>query len=283
MKGDPYFSRYLTPLLPLATEAIPKGRPLNRINCVLFDIYGTLFISGSGDIGVLKNSGHKKEDLEKLIKRFNCPMSAAALKQSLIAKIKEEHMRLNHLGIDHPEVVNEKIWQSILGTEDLEKAKQFAVEYELISNPIWPMPGLENTLNDLRKKKIEMGIISNAQFYTPYLFGWFLKKNPEALGFNPSYLFYSYITGQAKPSGHMFELAEKQLKKNEITAASTLYVGNDMLNDIYPAKASGFKTALFAGDMRSLRTREDHPLCKDLSPDIVLTHLNQLAPLLKRQ
>jgi len=34
-----------------------------------------------------------------------------------------------------------------------------------------------------------------------------------------------------------------------------LYVGNDMKSDIIPAKKCGFKTALFAGDKRSLRTR----------------------------
>jgi len=49
-----------------------------------------------------------------------------------------------------------------------------------------------------------------------------------------------------------------------------------MLNDIYPANAIGFQTALFAGDQRSLRLRTDDPRCVNLKPDLVLTDLAQL-------
>jgi putative hydrolase of the HAD superfamily len=53
-----------------------------------------------------------------------------------------------------------------------------------------------------------------------------------------------------------------------------------MLNDIYPAHRSGFQTALFAGDARSLRWRRDDPRCSGLTPDLVVTDLNQVADLL---
>jgi putative hydrolase of the HAD superfamily len=49
-----------------------------------------------------------------------------------------------------------------------------------------------------------------------------------------------------------------------------------MLNDIYPAQQLGFKTALFAGDTRSLRLRTDDSRCSNLSTDLVLTDLEQL-------
>jgi putative hydrolase of the HAD superfamily len=49
-----------------------------------------------------------------------------------------------------------------------------------------------------------------------------------------------------------------------------------MLNDIYPAKNTEFKTALFAGDSRSLRLRQEDKRCEDLLPDIVITDLIQL-------
>jgi len=49
-----------------------------------------------------------------------------------------------------------------------------------------------------------------------------------------------------------------------------------MLNDIYPAQKVGFQTALFAGDKRSLRLRNDDPRCKNLKPDLVITDLIQL-------
>jgi putative hydrolase of the HAD superfamily len=53
-----------------------------------------------------------------------------------------------------------------------------------------------------------------------------------------------------------------------------------MLNDILPAQTTGFRTALFAGDKRSLRLRRDNPRCSNLKPDMVLTDLVQLVELL---
>ena len=57
-------------------------------------------------------------------------------------------------------------------------------------------------------------------------------------------------------------------------------MGNDMLNDILPARSVGFRTALFAGDKRSLRLRRDDPRCNNLKPDMILTDLIQLVGLL---
>ena len=71
-----------------------------------------------------------------------------------------------------------------------------------------------------------------------------------------------------------------ELKAKGIQPVSVLYLGNDMLNDIYPARTVGFQTALFAGDRRSLRLRKDDPRCAALSPDLVVTDLGQLPQLI---
>ncbi|MCL1812348.1 MAG: hypothetical protein FWG29_02365, partial [Treponema sp.] len=55
-----------------------------------------------------------------------------------------------------------------------------------------------------------------------------------------------------------------------------LYIGNDMKNDITGAAGEGFTTALFAGDRRSLRLREDDPACAGKRPDMVLRDLQTL-------
>jgi len=62
-----------------------------------------------------------------------------------------------------------------------------------------------------------------------------------------------------------------------INPQQPLYVGNDMLKDIWPAARLGCKTALFAGDRRSLRLREDDERCRELEPDLVVDDLSQLA------
>jgi len=79
----------------------------------------------------------------------------------------------------------------------------------------------------------------------------------------------------------MFEAAAKNLRNMNISGHSVLYIGNDMLNDIYPAKMVGFKTALFAGDARSLHLRENHLKCQNLSADLVITDLVQILDLIQ--
>ena len=120
------------------------------------------------------------------------------------------------------------------------------------------------------------GIISNAQFYTPLLLEKFLNASLKKAGFADDLLIFSYQTEYAKPSEHLFHLAKRRLEKRGIATGETLYLGNDMLNDILPAQKIGFKTALFAGDKRSLRLRQDDGRCKDTVPDIIITDLLQL-------
>jgi putative hydrolase of the HAD superfamily len=71
-------------------------------------------------------------------------------------------------------------------------------------------------------------------------------------------------------------MAAQKIAEKGVSPASVLYIGNDMLNDIYPARQTGFKTALFAGDERSLRLRSDDPRCRGLRADLVITDLSQL-------
>ncbi|MCK5419996.1 MAG: HAD hydrolase-like protein, partial [Desulfobacterales bacterium] len=146
----------------------------------------------------------------------------------------------------------------------------------LIVNPVFPMPNLDKTLTACKEQNLTMGLISNAQFYTPLLFEWFLHAKPEDLGFHSELIFLSYQQGHAKPSPVPFEKAATVMKAMGLSTAVSLYVGNDMLNDIYPAKQLGFQTALFAGDKRSLRLRTDDARCINLSADLVLTDLDQL-------
>ena len=133
----------------------------------------------------------------------------------------------------------------------------------------------------LKECGIYLGIISNAQFYTDYLFEAFFKKDLKGLGFHPALIFYSYQHGYAKPSLNLFQKAEKRIAGMGLLNSETLYVGNDMLNDMYPAKTVGFKTCLFAGDARSLRLRIEHPECVNLKPDLVITDLSQIIDFIK--
>jgi putative hydrolase of the HAD superfamily len=126
-----------------------------------------------------------------------------------------------------------------------------------------------------------MGIISNAQFYTPLLLRWFLKADPTDIGFVKDLLIYSFEIGRAKPSPSLFKIAASRLKKMGVFPESILYVGNDVRKDLLPAKQTGFQTALFAGDARSLRLGDDASAHRLASADLIITDLSQLLPYIK--
>ncbi len=280
MLNEEAIKKYLLPLSPLPTDTAPFGTIDAGTLCILFDIYGTLFISRSGDIGMAKNNMQNLGKLERLLTRYRIAGSARDLLEDFFKQIEKEHIRVKKNGVEYPEVDIIRIWMQVLKTNETEALREFAIEFEMIVNPVYPMPHLSELLATCRQKNIRMGIISNAQFYTPLLFEWFLNANLTELGFTPELVFLSYRYGQAKPSGLLFQQAVDQLKALGIPARSVLYLGNDMLNDIYPAHAVGFQTALFAGDARSLRWRKNDPRCQDLSADLVITDLIQLVDLL---
>jgi putative hydrolase of the HAD superfamily len=276
MAHDELIADYLAPMSPLPTSLRPGGSLSGKIQCVLFDIYGTLFISASGDIHTAAKSSPRTDQLEHLPRKYDVGKTPQVLVAELHDAIKAKHRRLKDSGIDYPEVRIDEIWQPILGIDDMRRVRKFAIEYELIVNPVYPMPHLETLLAACRQTNLAMGIISNAQFFTPLLFEWFLDARMKQLGFDSELVFLSYQLGYAKPSAVPFKMAASAINAKGFDTNAALFVGNDMLNDIYPAQRLGFQTALFAGDARSLRLRTDESRCSNLSADLILTDLGQL-------
>ncbi len=276
MTRNDLIKTYVTPLSPLPTDMSPGGRLEQKLDCILFDIYGTLFISAAGDISLARQTSPQISKLKDLLAKFEVDISPRRLIETLHQSIEAQHRQRIHNGIDTPEIEIDKIWLQILKWDNIERARDFAVEYELIVNPVFPMPHLSELLAACKQQNCPMGLVSNAQFFTPLMFDWFLGADTDRLGFDSEFIFLSYKMGYAKPSAKLFETAVAALNAKGIATSSTLVVGNDMLNDIYPAKQLGFQTALFAGDARSLRLRKDDPRCHNLTADLILTDLEQL-------
>jgi putative hydrolase of the HAD superfamily len=270
--------KQLVPMQPIATGEKPRGlERFRHIQAIFFDVYGTLIISHAGESGISADYG-QKESIQTLLRQFDISESSQKVSQLIQETIAREHDRLRTQGIDYPEVDILEIWRSILSWDDLSRLKAFAQEYESVINPVCPMPGLQNLLKACHKSGLTMGIISNAQFYTQDLLETMLAGSLVAWGFNPQLVFYSYQFKRAKPSVRLFEMAAERLLDCRLQPEVGLYVGNDMRNDVLPAKTVGFQTALFAGDQRSLRWRRNDPSCQDLVPDMVVTDLRQLIP-----
>ena len=277
MRYRDLYDEYIQPLSPIPTDLTFTVNVKTHIKAVLFDVYGTLFVSASGDISTSKDPISRNHKLEALLKKYQISVPVENLLSLLTFTIRETHAKLKENNIDYPEVKIDKIWMMVLNWKDIEKARTFAQEFELIVNPVYPMPNLGKALTYIKQKQIPMGVISNAQFYTVEMFEYFLNQDISELGFQPELTFMSYQYNRAKPSPYLFELAAKYLKNKGIPADNVLYVGNDMLNDIYTAKSVGFCSALFAGDLRSLRLRKNNEACKNIIPDVIISDLAQLT------
>jgi putative hydrolase of the HAD superfamily len=255
------------------------------IRAVLFDVYGTLVVSGCGDIGLTDTAAGRDHfraaldaariDTDKLPAGFD---GAAALVETIGAS----HVIAREQGVDYPEVDILAIWQTLLSrldvAADTRTLRHAVIEYEFRSNAVWPMPGLDAVIDALARQGLVLGIVSNAQFYTPLMLEAFLGRNIVTAGFDPRCCAWSYRQLVGKPSVRIYEPALATLRRDHgIEPQAVLYVGNDLRNDIWPARRLGCRTALFAGDARSLRLREDDARLRDVYPDRVVTTLDQIT------
>jgi putative hydrolase of the HAD superfamily len=284
--------------LSRAIEPIPTGesaslKPLHNIEAVLLDVYGTLFISSSGEIG------GGDDDASAIALRqvltdvgLTLLIDEAEGAQHLRNTIADFHGRSRQDGIDFPEVNIVDVWRTTLrslqrrgqlsGVVEGVDIMALSLRYELATNPVWPMPGAAECLTELANRGIHLGLISNAQWFTPLLFPALLGGELNALGIGSDMQFWSWRTGRAKPGEHLFRLAANALRQRGIEPDRVLHVGNDLLNDVVPAVATGFRTALFAGDQRSLRLREGDARVASITPDVLLTQLRDLLSCVRR-
>ena len=284
--------QWTTPVLRLRKEMReqPTGvvadlKPLSAIKAVIFDVYGTLVISGSGDVGTADRVDHSECILQSL--------EAVGVLTSLsvvptTAMIQDEIERMNRVRVrdncPKPEVDIVEVWRRVLTSCGLERSAQatgqiveLAAQYEARANPTWPMSGSESLLASLHRAALPMGIVSNAQIFTPSLVEDLLaEKKLEAGGFAIDLCLFSNRYRQSKPGPRLFDALRDALSRRGILPYEAIYVGNDMLNDVWAASQAGLRTAWFAGEARSLRRREDDARCRSLRPDIVLTSLMQL-------
>lgn len=229
------------PPQPVAVAARRLAGP--PVRAVLFDVYGTLLVSAAGDIG-----------------------SASPL----AALIAQQHAAARQRGLDWPEVEIRALWRAHgIAAAEVERA---AVEHELATNPVWPMPGFPAVPRALADR-FAVGVVSNAQFYTPLTLEALAGAPLPALGLAADLCLWSFEAGRAKPSVELYRAAARRLAARGIAPGEVLMVGNSARKDVAPAQAAGFRAALFAGDRRAYDPAEG------VQPDAVVTDLAQLLDL----
>ena len=288
--------RRCKPLSPLRSTVQPRIEVLSGIRVVLFDVYGTLLVSLQDDHDYTPALAADDRFCEAVrqaggrIRRSAAGVRGGTLLQDMID---QTHQRLKRRGIDQPEVDIRRIWRAtwnrlvdeglIEGAIDARRVCVAALEYECSLNPVWPMPGAAAMLTGLRQRGLRLGLVSNAQYYTPLILQALFRMPLRQLGFSPALCAWSWKRRVAKPSlALLTPLLDRLRRERGIPPSQVLVIGNDVLNDVRPAHAQGCRTALFAGDRHSTRLRVDDSRCAGLIPDRILTRWDQLLPMLGR-
>jgi FMN phosphatase YigB (HAD superfamily) len=224
----------------------PPSARVQACRAVIFDIYGTLLIAPHGGVRpdvfadpvlreILRNHG------------FDPPVSPSS---DLHAAVLRHHAAS---GVAYPEIDLRILWREILNIATATDISSLVEELEAAWHPSRPMPGAEQAIGQLARTGLSLGLLSNAQSNTLVSLGGVSDL------FAPELTILSYQHGLAKPAPELFQILTERLAGHGISPGETLFVGNDPLQDIVPAAAAGFQTALFTGHADSLRQGESQP------------------------
>jgi len=168
-------------------------------------------------------------------------------------------------------------------------ARCLAYTYNFLSMGRELYPGVSDALKKLKGNNIALGILSDAQFYTPIDLTLMLREQSGGVIvdynelFDTDLTFMSYEYGFVKPSEVLYRRLFDALYEYQITPDQTVVVGNDLVTDIAPAAALGMKTALFCGDdlMVFGKDGDGNVDRNEIIPDIVFYEWEELPERLR--
>lgn len=292
-------NRILTPIsYPSRTDK------LYDIKAVIFDVYGTLVnywrvdFSNNEQKGQALLAAFRKtsdffkftEYLEKMNPKDTPEKTLQDFYHGLIALNHEKSLKK---GVSFPEVCIEEVWEIIImmlarhgydySKPDLgerkELARCIAFYYNFHSLGRGFYDGVVDALSILQKNNIKLGIVSNAQFYTPIDLTLFIRDQSDDTFddykdiFENDLVFLSYEYGMAKPNQILLRKLYDALYEYRIFPRQALFVGNDLSLDIKPSAEAGMPTAFFTGDDKSAFV---HDLSGKVIPDIVFDSWDEL-------
>jgi putative hydrolase of the HAD superfamily len=209
---------------------------------VLFDIYQTLLTvePPPADAG-LRWCGLWTEAL-----RLAPRLSLAEMDKLAREVIVGHHAAARALGIAWPEVN----WPEVMREAVPELARlsdaaldRFLFRHAQLQRTVRLAPGAAAVLRGLTRRRVPLGLISNAQAYT-------IQELDQALDevslsrarFRSDLCFLSFQNGFSKPDPHVFRSVGARLRTEGIVPGRILMVGDREDNDIQPARAQGWRT-----------------------------------------
>ena len=282
-------SSLLGPIETKTSSIELRLKKLNGIKAVIFDVYGTLLTASTH----LKIIPEPTEDYDQsIIDALEGADFDILDVNEKFSEIYVGHLRAHYdiraaEGIIYPEVNICDVWQdylnelfsngSIDGDITERSIMKLIVRHECNVAPVWPQKNVLQAIRAIQDSGINLGTITTAQFYTPIIMEALFQNSLDTLGFKHPICVWSYEHQHRKPSELLYNVCVDGLKGLGINVSEAVYVGNDVLNDMLPASKCGFKTALFAGDERSLRLHLDRDDCKKFKPNIIFNDFSQLV------
>ncbi len=244
------------PRAPVAAPIAARGARIAGVRAVLFDVYNTMLACAFDGA---RAGGRAFTEACAAMGLTAAPEAAPRSAGLFRARIEDEHRESRARGISFPEVEIRAVWRDVLAqlhAEDLLARlpdgggiARFAVEYECRVNPAWPVPGLAELLGDLARRGIKLGVVSNAQFYTPLALEALLGSRCARGCFDPALCVWSYRLHEAKPSPRLVGAALDALETAYgIAPGETVVAGNNPEKDILPAAAKGCAAVLCTAD-----------------------------------
>ena len=234
---------------------VPTLDPVPRV--ILFDVYGTLVCPHVGDLDEQVRLASAEDSFVATAERFGFPQDVGVKwHRWFFEAIAKEHQELKEKGIAPAEVQVDKIWADLLDRVSdkpaSSQAQKVAAYREMMANPVRPFFGAAETLRQLKKSGMRLGIVSNSQFYTMPILGMNLELDPNKI-FEPELTFLSFRLGFSKPSPYFFRLVRTTVLHLGFRPEEVLVVGNDCENDVSAAEAHGLQALLFYGNDQSVR------------------------------
>ena len=285
-------------------KATPHLKPIAGIKLVTWNIYGTLLRIDTGRLHHLHSQRLRMQvALDKTIQEFNMwhsmsrkPGQPWEYMLNQYTKLVED-ARLQGTGRkgDLPFIDSAATWsklierlerneyewdQSLYGDRD-ELALKVAYFFHANMQGVAASDGIVETLSRLTASGIRQGLLGDAQAFTlgQLLRAFRQQRTLHTIDdvLSPDCLVLSCQAGVGSASPSMYESAAKRFSKIGISPAAVLHVTNDLQENLKPAKAVGFRTALLVADANCTHVDNSAVRDSETRPDRLLTDVTQLG------
>jgi hypothetical protein len=299
-----------TPSEPVPVKATPYLEALPEIQAVTWGAYGTLLLVSDGKLRPIVSSRLRMEvALEKTIEEFHMWHSMSrkpgAPWEYMLHQLENlvDHRKMSgtgHLG-EAPEVNLVNVWSRLI---DRLRKKEYAWDqkrygdladysakvaffFQSCLQGIRTAPHALAALSHVRETGCRQGVIADGQIFTLVQLLRGLRGDgpvPALTKFlSPGCVSLSYQFGVRQPAETLFRACLASLARHNIAPREVLHVASRLKEELLPAKRLGMKTALYAGDQRSLEATPAEINDPHLRPDRILTDLKQIRQIVRAE